>query len=110
MENIQGIIVDFAEKVKDILGNNLSKIILYGSYARGEQRDNSDVDFMILTTLTEDELEKIEPILYDLAFEFELNYCIDISVIVKNEEHYHYWLGALPFYNNIEREGVVING
>lgn len=110
MENIQGIIVDFAEKVKDILGNNLSKIILYGSYARGEQRDNSDVDFMILTTLTEDELEKIEPILYDLVFEFELNYCIDISVIVNNEKHYHYWLGALPFYNNIEREGVVING
>lgn len=110
MESIQGIIMDFTKKVKKILGTNLSKIILYGSYARGEQRDNSDVDFMILTTLTEDEIEKIEPILYDLAFEFELNYCIDISVIVKNEEHYHYWLGALPFYNNIEREGVVING
>lgn len=110
MENIQDIIVDFTRKVKEILGVNLSKIILYGSYARGEQRDNSDVDFMILTTLTEDEIEKIEPILYDLAFEFELTYFIDISVIVKNEEHYHYWLGALPFYNNIEREGVVLNG
>ncbi|MCB6200445.1 nucleotidyltransferase domain-containing protein [Extibacter muris] len=110
MENIQDIIVDFTRKVKEVLGANLSKIILYGSYARGEQRNNSDIDFMILTTLTEDEIEKIEPILYDLAFEFELNYYIDISVIVKNEEHYHYWLGALPFYNNIEREGVVLNG
>jgi uncharacterized protein (UPF0332 family) len=25
---------------------------------------------------------------------------VQISVIVKNEEHFNYWLGALPFYDN----------
>lgn len=110
MENIQDIIMKFSSKVKEVLGVNLSKIILYGSYARGEQRNNSDIDLMILTSLTDEEIEKVESTIYDLAFEFEMDYLIDISVIVKNEEHFQYWLGALPFYNNIAREGVVLNG
>ena len=28
--------------------------------------------------------------------------------IWENEAHYKYWLGAMPFYNNVEKEGVVI--
>ena len=39
-----------------------------------------------------------------------MKYEIQISVIVKNEEHFKYWLGALPFYDNVEREGVEIVG
>ncbi len=27
-----------------------------------------------------------------------------------NEEQFNYWLGALPFYDNVKHEGVVING
>lgn len=37
-------------------------------------------------------------------------YGIQISVIVKNEEHFRYWLGVLPFYDNVKREGVEILG
>ena len=38
-------------------------------------------------TLTDDEIEKIENRIFDLAFDFEMEYGIDISVILKNEEH-----------------------
>ncbi|WP_310605574.1 nucleotidyltransferase domain-containing protein [Anaerosporobacter sp.] len=110
MDNVQNMLMKFSKKMKDILGANLSKVILYGSYARGEQQEHSDIDIMILTSLTDVEIERIEPIIYDVAFDFEMEYFIDISVIVKNEEHFEYWLGALPFYDNIEREGVVLNG
>ena len=37
-------------------------------------------------------------------------YGVDISVIIKNENDFNYWLGTLPFYNNVQREGVVIHG
>ena len=50
----------FSRQIKTVLGTSLTKVILYGSYARGEQRDNSDVDIMILTTLADNEIEKIE--------------------------------------------------
>jgi len=39
-----------------------------------------------------------------------MEYGVDISIIVKNEEHFKYWLGALPFYDNVVKEGVVIDG
>lgn len=91
-----------------ILGNKLDKVILYGSYARGDYNEYSDVDIMVLTILTDIEIEKIEPILFDLAFDFQMDYGIDINVVVKNKEHFEYWLGVLPFYNNVKKEGVVL--
>ena len=84
------------------------KVILYGSYARGDYNENSDVDIMVLTTFSDEEIEQIEGKVFDIAFDFLMEYGIDISVIVKNDEHFYHWLGALPFYNNVDKEGIVI--
>lgn len=100
----------FAKNVKKILGKKLKKVILYGSYARGDYTENSDIDIMILTTLSDQEIEQIERKIYDLAFDFLMDYGIDISVVIKNEDQFNYWLGVLPFYNNVEREGVSLHG
>ena len=40
----QEILQIFSRSVKMILGKNLSKIIVYGSYARGDYREDSDID------------------------------------------------------------------
>lgn len=110
MVNTHDILLNFSKQVKDILGDKLTKIILYGSYARGDYKENSDIDIMILTTLTDEEIRRIKTDIYDLAFDFQMEYDADINVIVKNEEHFNYWLGALPFYDNVQREGIVLNG
>lgn len=110
MGDTQNIILEFSRGVKRILGTSLEKVILYSSFARGDYTENSDVDIMILTTLTDEEIEKIEGEIFDLAFDFQIKYFIDISVVIKNEKQFKYWLGALPFYNNVQREGIVING
>lgn len=104
------IVLGFSRQVKDILGDKLSKVILYGSYARGDYRENSDIDIMVLTTLTDDQIMQIKTDIYDLAFDFQMEYGVDISVLIKNEEHFNYWLGALPFYDNVQKEGVILNG
>lgn len=104
------IALDFSRQVKKILGNNLSKVILYGSYARGDYTSNSDMDIMILTTLSDREIEQIENSIFDLVFDFQIEHSIDISVVIKNENQFNYWLGALPFYDNVQKEGVVLNG
>ena len=110
MEIRQDIILEFVHQVKMLLGDSLSKAILYGSYARGDNDENSDIDIMLLTSLTDEEIEKVENNVFDLAFEFEMQYLVDISVVIKNEEQFNYWLGVLPFYNNVQREGVILNG
>lgn len=109
-KNIHNIILDFSQEVKKTLGSRLSRIILYGSHARGDYRENSDIDIMILTTLTDGEIDKIENEIFDLAFDFQMKYFVDISVVMKNEEQFNYWLGTLPFYNNVQKEGIIIGG
>ena len=49
-ENIRNIIYRFSQELRRILGDKLTKIIVYGSYARGDFRENSDIDIMIRLT------------------------------------------------------------
>lgn len=93
------IALDFSRQVKKILGNNLSKVILYGSYARGDYTSNSDMDIMILTTLSDREIEQTENSIFDLVFDFQIEHSIDISVVIKMKinsiiglEHYHFMI------------------
>ena len=105
-EAIRNVVDLFVQEIRNVLGEDLKKVIVYGSYARGDYREGSDVDVMVLTSLTDEVIKPVEYKLYDVAFDF----LMDISIIVKNEEHFKYWLGALPFYDNVVKEGVVIDG
>ena len=108
-ENVSSIIYKFSQEVKRMLGEKLTKVIVYGSYARGDYRDNSDVDIMILVKLTDEEIRTVKNDIYDLAFEVEMNTGIEISPVIKNEEQYEYWVDTLPFYRNVRDEGVVVS-
>ena len=99
----------FVSESKKIMGASLDKAILYGSCARGEENVNSDIDIFFLTTLPENAIRPIENELFDLAFDFEMDYAVPISVIVKNTYFYRDWVNVLPFYMNIEKEGIILN-
>lgn len=58
-ENIRVIVSQFIEELKKILGASLSKVIVYGSYARGEATPYSDVDIMMLVDLDDMEIKKV---------------------------------------------------
>ena len=65
MSDKNKILSEFKSKTKSIMGNSLKQIILYGSYARGDYKDNSDMDIMILTELTDDRIVQIEDELFE---------------------------------------------
>lgn len=109
-EQTHEILMEFTKEVKNILGESLKKVILYGSYARGDYHKNSDMDIMILVSLDDAEISQVENQIYNLAFDFQMEYFVDISVIIKNETHFNFWLGAVPFYDNVKREGVILLG
>ena len=72
--------------------------------------ENSDIDIMILTDLTDDEIVKYRRKISHLTYDIECNNNFEISVspLLKNIDKYNYWLEALPFYMNIQKEGVVL--
>ena len=44
LERIRPALMTFIEQLKPIYGDALKSVILFGSYARGEERDGSDID------------------------------------------------------------------
>lgn len=76
----------------------------------GDYSENSDLDIMILTDLSEDEIVERRTEIWDLASDIGLENDILISVLLKNEEDFNYWINTIPFYMNVEKEGVVLNG
>ena len=109
---IDDVIQEFIKGVKSILGERLKKIILYGSYARGDYNDSSDIDIMILTDLSDDEIIKYRDKIWDYAYDIEWNnnFNIMLSPIVKNINKYNQRKVIVPFYMNVQKEGVVLCG
>ncbi|MCR4566533.1 MAG: nucleotidyltransferase domain-containing protein [Pseudobutyrivibrio sp.] len=110
MMKIDEILEEFVNKSKNVLGDSFVSAILYGSYARGDYNSSSDVDIMLLTTLSDDEIEKIEDDIFDIAYDYLLSDELTISVNIKNNVHFLYWVDNLPYYRNVKREGKILAG
>ncbi|MCD7715265.1 MAG: nucleotidyltransferase domain-containing protein [Lachnospiraceae bacterium] len=110
MEQKSDILQSFSNDVIKCMGDSVKRIILYGSYARGDYTSHSDMDIMILTSLDDEGIRNIENQIYDIAFDYEMSRGVVISVNIQNIDHFNYWLGALPYYDNVEKEGIVLAG
>ena len=104
--HILEIMQDFAKNVRKMLGDSLDSVIVYGSYARGDYSEFSDIDVMLLVSLKEEEIKKISDPISDLAFDFMIQYGVDISPVIINTDHFNYWVDNLPYYRNVRDEGV----
>ncbi len=109
-QTMRSLIDNYVIEIKKIYGNYLSRIILYGSYARGDFGPDSDVDIMILLDMSDLELKKYSKQLSYVTYDFNLDNNIDINPIAKSEAHFRKWMVNYPFYANIQKEGVVLYG
>ena len=109
-QTMQYLMGKYVEEVKKIYGSHLRQIILYGSYARGDFKRDSDVDIMILLDMSDLELKVYSQELSYMTYDFNLDYDLDIKPIAKSETHFKKWILNYPFYANIKKEGVVLYG
>ncbi len=77
----------------------------------GDFNKSSDIDIMILTDLTDDEIVEYRSKIISLAYDIEWDNAFDITLspLLKNIDKFNYWLKALPFYMNVQKEGVVLS-
>ena len=104
--HILEIMQNFAKSVRKMLGDSLDSVIVYGSFARGDYSELSDIDVMLLVSLGEEDIKKISDQISDLAFDFMMKYGVDISPVITNTDHFNYWVDNLPYYRNVRDEGV----
>ena len=82
---IKNILEEYVNGLLKMIGKNLKQVILYGSYARGEQDKNgeiSDIDIMILVDLTEKDIKHLEKKILDYSYDLDLKYDILLSPII----------------------------
>ena len=82
--NITNILKEYVTGLYKIIGKDLKQVILYGSYARGEQEKNgeiSDIDIMILVDLSEEKIKEIEKKVIDYSYDLDcIKYILDGNV------------------------------
>lgn len=105
-QTMQNILQQYVKEIAALYGLHLKQVILYGSYARGDFRADSDVDIMILLDIADTEAKAFCDRLIDIAYDYNMEYDLDIKPIVKSEDHFRKWMANYPFYSNVNKEGV----
>lgn len=93
-------------QVENLLSDKLKSIVLFGSYARGDYDDESDIDIMVLADIEDDEVNSYTRNLYKMVSHIGLENDVVLSLCLVPDERFNRFKDILPFYRNVDREGV----
>jgi len=101
--HIRKLMKELKEGLIRIYGDKLKAVYLYGSYARGDYRQGSDVDVMILLSDYRNYWEELRKST-ELASDISLEYDVMVSRLIMKEIQ---WKESdMPVLRNIHKEGV----
>ena len=101
---IRKLMKELKEGLQGIYGDQLKAVYLYGSYARGDYRQGSDVDVMVLLKDYKDYWKEYMRS-SDYVSDISLKYDLTVSYILIKEIQ---WKEAdKPVLRNIRRDGVL---
>ena len=89
-------------------GGQLDAVILYGSYARGDYDEESDIDVMVQVKLPKSLLTHYRKTFSHLGSDLGLEHDITVSIHLQDQETFEKYKNDLPFYRNVLREGVPV--
>ncbi len=107
---LDALLKQVADYAKEVFGDKLKSVILYGSYARGDYNDESDIDVMIMVDLPPEELSRYRKKMTYFCADLNVDNGVFITPKLQSLPLFEQWKGTLPFYQNVEREGIVVYG
>jgi predicted nucleotidyltransferase len=103
---IEHILKEFKRQINELYGERLKKVVLYGSYARGQADDeNSDIDLAVVLAGTVNPCEEIDR-MADIFAELNLEHNVLIGVYPVSESNFENVKS--PLLLNIRKEGVIV--
>lgn len=107
---LNSVLNQLTEYSKHVFGDSLKSVVLYGLYARGDYDDESDIDVMLMIDMPPEELRKKRKQITHFCADINVENGIFISPKLQSIELFDKWKDVLPFYKNVETEGIRIYG
>ena len=95
-------------RLRELEGDNLIRVILYGSVARGDARENSDTDVLILLRDENgDPIDRISHVVVDVDMGAG-ECCTHITPNIFDLEAFHHEDRYHGFFKNLDKDGVIL--
>jgi predicted nucleotidyltransferase len=104
-EDVLNLVREFRVQLAGVYGSRLKGVYLYGSYARGEATEDSDIDVAVVLAGPLNAYEESERT-SELFGELSLREGCLLAPFFLTEEEYQ--MGAHAVHRNIVREGVPV--
>ena len=96
----------FKEAVTKALGDEFVELTLFGSKARGDAREDSDIDVLVITNSGN---WRLRDVVYRIVNNILLDDDINISPkVIGKEDYKRLYEKGYPFVKNVIRDGIVI--
>jgi predicted nucleotidyltransferase len=103
---IKRLLREVEQKLKAVFHEKLDRIILYGSYARGDYGDESDIDIMVL--IHDGDLKKYDSQILRINVDYSILYDVNLSIIIEDTADFDLNSDVIPLFRNIHREGIYL--
>ena len=110
---VKATLADFQRRVLELFPGEISQLILYGSYARGDAKPDSDVDVIVVVKWNEERLPDgayVAPIsdprwqaIINAAADSLLAFGLEVAPFVVSEQRFR---EGFPLANRAKREGM----
>lgn len=105
-EKIREVVQLFASEAKRIYGPALRRVILYGSCARGDFGQDSDIDIMVLLDSPAEKMNEERKKILDASDHLDLVYDVVLTPVFQNYQQFEHYMPVSGFYQNVKKEGI----
>ena len=104
--DIEPILKEFKQLIAELYGQQLKKVVLYGSYARGQANDeHSDIDLAVVLEGNINPCREIDR-MADIFTDLNLEHNVLIAVYPVSESNFEKL--ESPLLINVRREGIAL--
>ena len=94
------------KEFRRMFGDSLVSVILYGSYARGDFNEESDVDVAVIVDDERENLQARRGQLVRWSEAMDMQYGVMLAPCIIPYKEFLQYKDDLPYYQSIAREGV----
>lgn len=103
---IQELIGQVNDQLKGKFGDKLDKVIVFGSFARGDYDHESDLD--ILALVEDENPAKFNSEIVEFEVDLTIKYGVLPSIVIRNAGYFNENKDVIPFFRNVAKEGVQV--